>query len=56
MLPTAWEERVDARFTIELPAATVRAAIDGEPVVLESPLELESLPGALRVLLPVAQG
>ena len=54
--PTAWEERIDERFTIELAGGTVRAAIDGEPVVLESPLELESLPGALRVLLPVAQG
>jgi diacylglycerol kinase family enzyme len=56
VFPTAWEERIDARFTLELAAGTVRAAIDGEPVVLESPLEVESLPGALRVLLPVAQG
>ena len=54
--PTAWEERSGERFTIELGRGTVRAAIDGEPVVLETPLEVESLPGALRVLLPVAQG
>ena len=55
VFPTAWEERVDSRFRIELPGGKVRAAIDGEPVVLEPPLELESLPGALRILLPVAQ-
>ena len=30
----------------------MRAAIDGEPLQLDSPLELESLPRALRVLLP----
>lgn len=51
-LPNAWEERVAPRFTIELPQARVRAAIDGEPVVLTPPLELESLPRALRVLVP----
>jgi len=56
VFPTAWEERVETRFSLELPRATVRAAIDGEPVVLESPLEVDSLAGALRVLLPVAQG
>jgi diacylglycerol kinase family enzyme len=52
VLPTAWEERSARRFTIELPGGRVRAAVDGEPVVLETPLELESLQGALRVLVP----
>jgi diacylglycerol kinase family enzyme len=56
VFPTAWEERVDTRFSLELPRATARAAIDGEPVVLDSPLMLESRPGALRVLVPRAQG
>jgi diacylglycerol kinase family enzyme len=51
-LPNAWEERVAPRFTIELPQSQVRAAIDGEPVTLDTPLEIESLPGALRVLVP----
>ena len=51
-LPNAWAERVSPRFTIELPQTRVRAAIDGEPVVLTPPLELESLPRALRVLVP----
>jgi len=33
----------------------VRAAVDGEPVVFETPLELESVPGALRLLLPAGE-
>jgi diacylglycerol kinase family enzyme len=52
LLPTSWEERVEPRFRIEVPGGHVRAAIDGEPVVLDSPLELESVPQALRVLVP----
>jgi diacylglycerol kinase family enzyme len=51
-LPTAWEEQVGARFRIEVPGGRVRAAIDGEPVELDSHLELESVPQALRVLVP----
>jgi diacylglycerol kinase family enzyme len=52
VLPTAWEERTAEHFTIELAAPRVRAAIDGEPAVLETPLELRTEPRALRVLLP----
>jgi diacylglycerol kinase family enzyme len=52
ILPTAWEERTDDSFTIELAGAHVRAAIDGEPVLLETPVDLRSEPRALRVLLP----
>jgi diacylglycerol kinase family enzyme len=51
-LPTTWQEQIGERFRIELPRGRVPAAIDGEPVTLDSPLELESLPQALRVLLP----
>jgi diacylglycerol kinase family enzyme len=51
-LPTAWEEKTAPSFRIEVPEPRVRAAIDGEPVLLHSPLELESVPQALRVLLP----
>ncbi len=51
-LPTTWEEQVGASFGIEMPGGRVRAAIDGEPVELDSPLELESVPQALRVLVP----
>jgi len=51
-LPKAWDEQVASRFRIEVPGARVQAAIDGEPAVLDSPLELESLPGELRLLVP----
>jgi diacylglycerol kinase family enzyme len=52
LLPTAWERRTGPRFRIETRRPHVRAAIDGEPTVLETPVELESLPRALRLLLP----
>jgi diacylglycerol kinase family enzyme len=41
-----------SRFAIESRYRRVHAAIDGEPVVLESPLEFEIRPRALRVLIP----
>jgi diacylglycerol kinase family enzyme len=50
-LPRTWDERVDERFTIER-AGDLRAAVDGEPVQLESPVELSIEPRALRILLP----
>jgi diacylglycerol kinase family enzyme len=50
--PTAWEERSASSFRIELPVPRVPAAIDGEPALLESPLELESIAGALCLLVP----
>jgi diacylglycerol kinase family enzyme len=50
--PTAWEERVAPTFRIELPGRQAAVAIDGEPALLEPPLELESLAGALRLLVP----
>ena len=52
LLPTAWEERVAPEFRVELDDAHVRAAVDGEPVLLEPPLVFTSLPGALRVRIP----
>jgi diacylglycerol kinase family enzyme len=55
-LPTKWEQQTGTRFEIETGGARVRAAIDGEPVVLETPVAVESLPGALRLLLPAEQG
>ena len=51
VLPTTWERRTGTSFRVEL-AGRVRAAVDGEPVELEPPLELSSLPGGLRVLVP----
>lgn len=51
-LPTAWQQRTGRSFRIETGGDRVRAAIDGEPAVLEPPVEVESLPGALRLRLP----
>lgn len=47
-----WEEWAATRFRIDSSRARLHAAVDGDPVVLEPPLELEIRPRALRVLLP----
>ncbi len=52
LLPHEWLDRTCERLTIESPRPRVRAAIDGEPAELESPIELSIEPGALRLLLP----
>jgi diacylglycerol kinase family enzyme len=49
-----WTEQTTTSVRIETRRSTVRAAVDGEPVVLESPLELRVDPGALRLLVPPA--
>jgi diacylglycerol kinase family enzyme len=54
LLPDAWEERSGERFELDAPGGRLAAAVDGEPVVLGTPLELAIEPGALRVLLPRA--
>jgi diacylglycerol kinase family enzyme len=54
-VPTAWEERACSEVTVDAPGSRVRAAIDGEPVELETPLRFRSDPGALRLLLPDRQ-
>jgi diacylglycerol kinase family enzyme len=52
LLRSSWEERSANRFTIDSGTARLRAAIDGEPTELETPLELRIEPKALRVLAP----
>jgi diacylglycerol kinase family enzyme len=52
VLPRHWSERSAPRFRIELDRPLVHAAVDGEPVELETPLDFEVLPGSLRLLLP----
>jgi diacylglycerol kinase family enzyme len=47
-------ERASPRLTVESRRARLHAAIDGEPAVLEQPLELEIRPRALRALVPPA--
>ena len=47
-----WDERSCTELEIDVPSHRVRAAIDGEPAALETPLRFRSEPGALRLLLP----
>jgi diacylglycerol kinase family enzyme len=51
-LPTEWEEETGGHFKVDAEAGRLRAAVDGEPEELETPLEFVSEPAALRVLLP----
>jgi diacylglycerol kinase family enzyme len=51
-LPRTWEERSGEQFVVDARAGRLRAAIDGEPEVLETPLRFEIERSALRVLLP----
>lgn len=50
-----WTEHTAPRFRIEA-RHSMHAAVDGEPAVLESPLELRVDPKALRLLVPPAAG
>jgi diacylglycerol kinase family enzyme len=52
ILRSSWAERSGDRFTVDARAGALRAAIDGEPAPLETPLEFEIAPLALRVLVP----
>ncbi|MGE5690637.1 MAG: hypothetical protein ACM33B_08770, partial [Pseudomonadota bacterium] len=47
-----WEEQCAERFEIDVRRHRIRAAIDGEPALLETPVEFRVEPGALRVLVP----
>jgi diacylglycerol kinase family enzyme len=47
-----WVEWASDRFRVEARRPRVHAAVDGEPVVLESPLDFEIRPRALRALVP----
>jgi hypothetical protein len=52
LAPWRWENETGPRFRIAPERQHVHVAIDGEPVALDAPLELESLPGVLRLLSP----
>jgi diacylglycerol kinase family enzyme len=49
-----WDERSCTELEIGSPLTRVRAAIDGEPAELDTPLRFRIEPGALRLLLPRA--
>ena len=44
ILRASWTERSGERFTVDARAGSLRAAIDGEPARLETPLEFEIEP------------
>jgi diacylglycerol kinase family enzyme len=46
------DERVGERFVVDAAAGKLEAAVDGEPDVLETPIEFRIEPLALRVLVP----
>lgn len=52
LLRSSWEERAYERLTVDARADRLRAAVDGEPELLATPLEFRIEPQALRVLLP----
>jgi diacylglycerol kinase family enzyme len=52
ILRSSWTERSAPHLSVDAAGGWVRAAIDGEPVRLETPVEFRSEPGALRLLLP----
>jgi diacylglycerol kinase family enzyme len=49
-----WDERSCTELEIGSPLPRLRAAVDGEPVELDTPLRFRIEPAALRVLLPRA--
>jgi diacylglycerol kinase family enzyme len=54
ILRAHWSERSGERFEVTARRASLRAAIDGEPARLQSPIEFTIEPRALRVLVPPA--
>ena len=52
MLRAGWKEHSGAQFTIDARHGRLRAAVDGEPEELETPIEFRVEPQTLRVLVP----
>jgi diacylglycerol kinase family enzyme len=48
----SWEERTGTGFLVDGRRTRLRAAVDGEPTLLETPLDFRIEPRALRLLLP----
>jgi hypothetical protein len=46
------DERRATHFRVDAAAGRLRAAVDGEPEVLETPIDFRIEPRALRVLVP----
>jgi diacylglycerol kinase family enzyme len=54
ILRAHWSERSGERFEVDARRASLRAAIDGEPARLATPIEFTIEPRGLRVLVPPA--
>jgi diacylglycerol kinase family enzyme len=54
ILRAHWSERSGERFEVTTRGASLRAALDGEPARLQTPIEFTIEPSALRVLVPPA--
>ncbi len=52
LLPWRWTTRTEVSFEIDAGSRSVQAAVDGEPVELESPLDVRIEPLGLRLLQP----
>jgi diacylglycerol kinase family enzyme len=52
LVRSGWEERSCDRVTVDARAGRLRAAVDGEPDLLGTPIDFRIEPLALRVLLP----
>jgi diacylglycerol kinase family enzyme len=52
LLRSTWEDRSGTRFVVDAAGQRLAAAVDGEPAELETPIEFELRPRALRLLLP----
>jgi diacylglycerol kinase family enzyme len=50
--PNSWDETTSERLTLDSETSSLRAAVDGEPTTLETPVEFSIEPRALRVLVP----
>jgi diacylglycerol kinase family enzyme len=56
VVPSRWHDRAAESFTIDVSRHRTRAAIDGEPITLETPLEFRVERAALLVRVPRAPG
>jgi diacylglycerol kinase family enzyme len=55
ILPATWHEQAAERFDLDFVGHRVPAAVDGEPVTLDTPVEFRIEPRKLRLLLPPSQ-
>jgi diacylglycerol kinase family enzyme len=50
--PRTWEERSCTQASVDVASHHLKAAVDGEPALFDTPLELSVEAGALRLLVP----